>query len=135
MLQASLRDSSERVAQVAQRIFLPAFAMWAAEISRLDTELVQKFVDKLEDLVKVRFFCRFFFILINIFKSGNAAMNAGLDLNEADVQVLTCVPKPNSHWFDINQRRKKREFYSGNDIFLDILLFLFHMYTFNSPVK
>ena len=54
-MQASLRDSSERVAQVAQKVFLPAFAMWAAEIGRLDTDLVQRFVDKLEDLVRVRF--------------------------------------------------------------------------------
>ncbi len=53
LVSASLRDSSDRVQQVAQRVLLPAFAMWAAELKRLETDLVTRFVRSLEELVKV----------------------------------------------------------------------------------
>ncbi len=58
LLQTSLRDPSDRVSQATQKVFLPSFAMWASELGRLETDLIQYFVVKLEGLVKVSIILR-----------------------------------------------------------------------------
>ncbi len=53
MLYSCLSDSSERVLQCANQVFLPSFAMWALELGRLQSELLQSLIHKIEGLVKV----------------------------------------------------------------------------------
>ena len=54
LLFTSLLDTSEQVFSAVQRVFLPAFAMWAQELGKLEVDLVQSLLDRLEGLVKVR---------------------------------------------------------------------------------
>lgn len=53
LLLRSLSDVSDKVVSTASNVFLPSFGMWAMELGRLDTSLVQAFVDKISYLVNV----------------------------------------------------------------------------------
>ncbi|KAL8571755.1 hypothetical protein ACOMHN_051122 [Nucella lapillus] len=52
LLQISLRDPAEKVQRSALQVFLPSFAAWAYELSRLEHQLVNAMLRDLEDLVK-----------------------------------------------------------------------------------
>ena len=53
LLLRSLHDSTDKVVATAEHIFLPSFGMWAMELGRLETGLIQAFVDKIANLVNV----------------------------------------------------------------------------------
>ena len=55
LLTDALGDLSGRVLAATQQVFLPSFAMWASEIGRLQSDLLQLFVDKMEKLALVVF--------------------------------------------------------------------------------
>lgn len=53
LLFSSLVDSSEQVAKAVRAVFLPAFAVWAQELGRLESNFVQSLLDRLDGLIRV----------------------------------------------------------------------------------
>ncbi|KAK2149703.1 hypothetical protein LSH36_441g01057 [Paralvinella palmiformis] len=52
LLFTGLQDLSTRVQNGVKQVFLPAFAMWALLLGKLESDFLQSIVDKLETLVK-----------------------------------------------------------------------------------
>ncbi|OWF38039.1 hypothetical protein KP79_PYT14357 [Mizuhopecten yessoensis] len=50
LLQTALKDNSERVITAAQQVFLPAFAVWAQELDKLEHNLINTILKDLEEL-------------------------------------------------------------------------------------
>ncbi|XP_021379245.1 lisH domain and HEAT repeat-containing protein KIAA1468 homolog, partial [Mizuhopecten yessoensis] len=54
LLQTALKDNSERVITAAQQVFLPAFAVWAQELDKLEHNLINTILKDLEELLATR---------------------------------------------------------------------------------
>lgn len=57
---SALNDPSDRVVTAAQLVFLPSFALWAYELGKLEHDLANVLLRKMEELVKAHplFWCR-----------------------------------------------------------------------------
>ena len=52
LLLASL-DSVDQVVTAAQQVFLPAMAVWATELGKMESDLIPTFLNRINSLVKV----------------------------------------------------------------------------------
>ena len=53
LLNTALKDSAERVVQIAQHVFLPTLAIWAMEIGTLQSMLIKSFMKQMDSILMV----------------------------------------------------------------------------------
>ena len=83
-----MNDTSERVVLAVYDVLLPSLAMWSLELGRLQNELVQIFVSKMEELVSVSPIELVVFVILEMLKQTLCNVSAQYDIVHSDLDYI-----------------------------------------------